>query len=70
MQQEESLQLAQALQQLPEDEREVLRLRYLEGQTLVQISEQLGLTKDAAVWLMQKGMRRLRQWLPRQDGET
>jgi RNA polymerase sigma-70 factor (ECF subfamily) len=65
MRQEESAQLARALDRLPDDEREVLRLRYLEGQTLVQVGDELGLTKDAVVWLMQKGMKRLRQWLPR-----
>jgi RNA polymerase sigma-70 factor (ECF subfamily) len=67
MQREESRRLAQVLEQLPEDEREVLRLRYLEGRTLVQVCDELGRTKDAVVWLMQKGMKRLRQWLPRTD---
>jgi RNA polymerase sigma-70 factor (ECF subfamily) len=66
MRQEDNLQLAKALERLPVDERDVLRLRYLEGQTLVQVGEELGLTKDAVVWLMQKGMKRLRQWLPRE----
>jgi RNA polymerase sigma-70 factor (ECF subfamily) len=68
MRQEEAAQLSKALGRLPDDEREVLRLRYLEGQTLDQVGKELGLTKDAVVWLMQKGMKRLRQWLPR-DGD-
>lgn len=67
MQREAATQLAESLERLPEDERAVLRLRYLDGRTLVQIGEDLGLTKDAVVWLMQKGMKRLRQWLPRID---
>lgn len=62
---EDAVQLARALERLPEDERAVLRLRYLEGQTLMQVGDELGLSKDAVVWLMQKGMKRLRQWLPR-----
>lgn len=64
---EDALQLAHALERLPEDERAVLRLRYLEGRTLAQVGDDLGLTKDAVVWLMQKGMKRMRQWLPRND---
>jgi RNA polymerase sigma-70 factor, ECF subfamily len=70
MQREASVLLAQSLERLPEAEREVLRLRYLEGRTLVQISGDLDLSKDAVVWLMQKGMKRLRQWLPRNDGDS
>lgn len=64
---EDAVQLARALERLPEEERAVLRSRYLEGRTLVQIGQDLGLSKDAVVWLMQKGMKRLRQWLPRDD---
>lgn len=64
MRQEESQALWLALARLPEDEREALQLRYLEGLTLVQVCEQLDLTKDAAIWRLQKGMKHLRQWLP------
>lgn len=67
MQRESEQLLAQSLDQLPADEREVLRLRYIEGQTLGQISEHLGVTKDAVVWQMQKGMKRLRKLLPREE---
>lgn len=67
---EDSVLLAQSLERLPDDEREVLRLRYLEGRTLVQISGDLELSKDAVVWLMQKGLKRLRQWLPRDDSDS
>lgn len=57
---EEAVRLAQALDRLPEEEREVLRLRYFEGLTLVEIAQRLDLTKDALVWLMQRAMRRLK----------
>lgn len=70
MQQEASVQLAQGLEQLPEDERQVLKLRYLEGLTLVEIHERLGLSKDAVVWLMQKGMKRLRRSLPSDEQDN
>jgi RNA polymerase sigma factor (sigma-70 family) len=59
--------LAQSLDQLPWNEQEVLRLRYIDGLTLMQISEHVGLTKDAVVWLMQKGFKRLRELLPDDD---
>lgn len=67
MQREDAILIEQALEKLPDDERSVLRLRYLEGKTLVQIHDELGLTKDAVVWLLQKGMKHLRQWLPPGD---
>lgn len=67
MRREDAALLLEALDRLPEEERDVLRLRYFDGRTLIQISEDLGITKDAVVWAMQKGMKRLRQWLPRND---
>jgi RNA polymerase sigma-70 factor (ECF subfamily) len=57
---EESDRLARALDQLPRDEREALRLRYLEGRTLAQVADEMGLTRDALVWLMKRGMKRLK----------
>jgi RNA polymerase sigma-70 factor (ECF subfamily) len=63
MQREDSSRLEDALAQLPADQRAVLRLRYLEDCSLAEVAEQLGLTKDAVVWLMQKGMKRVRQLL-------
>jgi RNA polymerase sigma-70 factor (ECF subfamily) len=66
MRREAAEALSRALEQLPDEERQALRLRYLEGLTLVQVCERLDLTKDAAVWLLQKGLKHLRQWLPRE----
>jgi RNA polymerase sigma factor (sigma-70 family) len=51
------------LSTLSPDERQVLELRYLEGWTLQQISEHAGLTKEAVIWRMQKGLQRVRQLL-------
>lgn len=67
MEREESKLLEQALERLPDDERAVLRLRYLEGFTLARLCDELGLSRDAVVWRMQKGMKRLRNWLPGGD---
>ena len=63
MQGEEARRLARALEQLPEEEREVLRLRYLEGWTLAQLCAHTGMTKDALVWLMKRGMKEMRRLL-------
>jgi RNA polymerase sigma-70 factor (ECF subfamily) len=63
MQREDAARLEEALSQLPADQRAVLQLRYLEGRTLNEVAGQLGLTKDAVVWLMQKGMKRVRELL-------
>jgi RNA polymerase sigma-70 factor, ECF subfamily len=58
---EESARLAQAIAQLPQDEQEALRRRYLDGESMVEIATGMGLTKDALVWLMKRAMASLRQ---------
>jgi RNA polymerase sigma-70 factor (ECF subfamily) len=63
MQREDAARLEAALGQLPADQRDALHLRYFEDCTLGEVAEQLGLTKDAVVWLLQKGMKRVRQLL-------
>ena len=63
MRDEEASQLRAAMQHLPDDEREAVRLRYFENWTLPQIGEHLGLTSDAVVWLMKRSMKHLKQHL-------
>jgi RNA polymerase sigma-70 factor (ECF subfamily) len=58
---EESIRLAQAIAQLPHDEQEALRRRYLDGESMVEIAAAMGLTKDALIWLMKSAMTSLRQ---------
>ena len=60
---EEAARLRAAMQHLPADEREAIRLRYFESWTLPQIAENLGITLDAAVWLMKRSMKHLKQHL-------
>jgi RNA polymerase sigma-70 factor (ECF subfamily) len=50
---EQEALLAEALEKLPEDYREVILLRHLEGLTFPQIAERLGRTQDSVekVWL-------------------
>src|SRR5262249_39082180 len=56
---EDSVRLARAIGQLPVDEREALRRRYLEGQSLVEVADAMKLTKDGLVWLMKRAMKNL-----------
>jgi RNA polymerase sigma-70 factor, ECF subfamily len=58
---EESARLARAITQLPPDEQEALRRRYMDGESMVEIATGMGLTKDALVWLMKRAMTSLRQ---------
>ncbi|HET6327692.1 MAG TPA: sigma-70 family RNA polymerase sigma factor [Planctomycetaceae bacterium] len=64
---EESIRLARAIEQLPPQEQEALRRRYLEGESMVEIAAAMGLTKDALVWLMKCAMTSLRQILAERD---
>lgn len=57
---EEATRLARAIAQLPDDEREALTRRYLDGQSLAEAADAMRLTKDALVWLMKRGMKNLR----------
>jgi RNA polymerase sigma-70 factor, ECF subfamily len=60
---EESIRLARAIAQLPPDQQEVLRRRYLDGEAMVDVANAMGLTKDALVWLMKRAMTSVRQAL-------
>jgi RNA polymerase sigma-70 factor (ECF subfamily) len=60
---EESERLAKAIAQLPDDEQEALRRRYLEGQSLAEVGSAMGLTKDALVWLMKRAMKNVKRIL-------
>jgi RNA polymerase sigma-70 factor (ECF subfamily) len=57
---EEGLLLADSLNELPEDYREVLVLRHLEGLTFPEIAERLGRTVDSVRKLWMRGLARMR----------
>jgi RNA polymerase sigma-70 factor (ECF subfamily) len=57
---EEQHRLAAALADIPSEERFILELRYFEGKTLAEIAELAGLSKEAVIWRMQKGMQHVR----------
>lgn len=60
--------LEQALEQLPEEQRAAVRLKYLEQATLSETAQQLGKSEDAVSGLLQRGMARLSRIL--RDLET
>jgi RNA polymerase sigma-70 factor (ECF subfamily) len=60
---EQMLLLAGALGQLPEDYREVLVLRHLEGLTFPEVARRMGRSLDSVEKLWMRGLGRLRQIL-------
>ena len=60
---ESTVRLAAALQQLPDDQREAVRLRYLEGRSLAEIAERLDRSVVAAAGLVKRGLIHLRKVL-------
>jgi RNA polymerase sigma-70 factor, ECF subfamily len=58
---EQAVILADALSQLPEDYREVLVLRHLEGLTFPEVAGRMGKSLDSVEKLWMRGLARLRQ---------
>ncbi len=59
---EAAVVLAQAIETLPDDQREAIRLRYLEGWTLAQITEHFDRSQVAVAGLLKRGLRGLRKF--------
>jgi RNA polymerase sigma-70 factor (ECF subfamily) len=64
---EEEQLLSQALNVLPNDQREAVRLRHLEGWALADIARHLGRSPAATAGLIKRGMQALRRHLRRDD---
>jgi RNA polymerase sigma-70 factor (ECF subfamily) len=58
---EQSVLLADALEQLPDDYRDVLVLRHLEGLTFPEVARRMGRSLDSVEKLWMRGLVRLRQ---------
>jgi RNA polymerase sigma-70 factor (ECF subfamily) len=65
---EEAQRLARALAALPDDQREAVRLRHLEGWALADIARHLGRTPSATAGLLKRGIQALRRQLRRGEG--
>ena len=63
--QEELLQLSEALDQLPDDQRVAVELKHLQGWTVEAIAGQLGRSKTAVGGLLRRGLKKLREILKR-----
>ncbi len=60
---ERALQLAEALTQLPDAQRDAVVLRHFQGLPIAEIAEQLGCTTAAVTGLLQRGLKNLRKSL-------
>jgi RNA polymerase sigma-70 factor (ECF subfamily) len=65
---EELVRLAQAIARLPDDQRVVVELHYLEGRSVAEVAERIGRTRPAAVGLLFRGLKRLRTLLHETGG--
>ena len=59
--------LMEALHQLPENQAEAIRLRYMEGLPLAEIVERMGKSETAVAGLLKRGLRKLRTLLNQGD---
>jgi RNA polymerase sigma-70 factor (ECF subfamily) len=62
--QEQVLELAEVLAQLPEDQRTAVELHHLEGYSLAEVGLQMQRSSEAVAGLLFRGLKRLRALLP------
>jgi len=67
MRDEASVVLALCLERIPESQREAVRMRYLEGMSLKQISERIDKSEMAVAGLLKRGLRALREEMANQQ---
>ncbi|MCO6042685.1 sigma-70 family RNA polymerase sigma factor [Aeoliella sp. ICT_H6.2] len=60
---EDAIELAQAIESLPDDQRRAVQLRYLEARSLDEIGEALDRSSSAVAGLLHRGMRSLKSKL-------
>jgi RNA polymerase sigma-70 factor (ECF subfamily) len=66
--QEQLLRMAQALEELPDEQRQAIELHHLHGQSLNEVAAQMGRSRGAVAQLIFRGLRRLRQQLEEASG--
>jgi RNA polymerase sigma-70 factor (ECF subfamily) len=69
MRHELHLRLAEALAQLPEDQRQAIELHHIKGCRVAAVAQQMGRSKTAVVGLLFRGLRKLRQLLKETNAE-
>lgn len=67
--QEQLVRLAEALAQLPEDQRRAVDLRHLKGSTVAEVAEQMDRSKEAVAKLLLRGVAKLRERLENPNRE-
>jgi RNA polymerase sigma-70 factor (ECF subfamily) len=67
VQNEQSLRLAEALEALPEAQREALVLKHLQGLTLTEVAEQMQRSPASVASLLRRGLQQLRQQMPKEN---
>jgi RNA polymerase sigma-70 factor (ECF subfamily) len=68
--QEQLLRMAQALEELPDEQRQAIELHHLHGESLNEVATQMGRSRGAVAQLIFRGLRRLRQQLEAADGSA
>ncbi|MDA7504144.1 sigma-70 family RNA polymerase sigma factor, partial [bacterium] len=66
---ERAIVLANAMADLPENQLEAVRLRYIEGWSLSDIAERTGRSDSAVASLIKRALQKLRISLPNIEGE-
>ncbi len=61
MRAEQTVRLASALRQLPDDQRSALELRYLQGLSVADVAERMGRGLESVTGLLYRGMKSLRR---------
>jgi RNA polymerase sigma-70 factor (ECF subfamily) len=61
MRDEAAVVLSACLEQIPETQRDAIRLRYLEGMALKEISDRMQKSEMAVAGLLKRGLRALRE---------
>jgi RNA polymerase sigma-70 factor (ECF subfamily) len=67
MREEELLALAEALGQLPDDQRLAIEMKHLQGCPVAEIAETLGRSETAVGGLLRRGVKRLRELMKRDE---
>jgi len=65
---EQLSRLAEALLQLPDDQRRAVELHHLQGMSLAGVGQQLGRSREAVAGLVFRGLKKLRSLLAKKEG--